>query len=64
MSESNEILRQARTSYTEGSIDYVELLQALSVSYELKVQYFNILFAINSSINDLERLTSGSIKLN
>jgi len=64
ISESNEILRQTRTSYIEGSIDYVEMLQALTLSYELKIQYLNILFNVNSSINDLEMLTSGFIKFN
>lgn len=62
LAESNEILRQARISYLEGAIDYVEFLQALTVAYDVKVQYLNSIYNNNKSINELENLITGEIK--
>ncbi|MCC6865520.1 MAG: TolC family protein [Ignavibacteria bacterium] len=61
ISQANEILRQARVSYIEGSIDYVEMLQAITTSYDVKVQYLNAVFSVNSSVNDLEMLSASKI---
>ena len=67
--ESSEILRQAKISYEEGAIGYVEYLQALNVWYDTNILYLNSIFKYNSSINELEKITvkpigmqSGDIK--
>lgn len=60
--EVNEILRQAKISYEEGAIDYVEYLQALQIVYETRTQYLNAIYSYNQSIIKLENLTAGEIK--
>jgi len=62
MPESDEILRQSKTSYEEGAIDYVEYLQALQIIYDTRTQYLNSLFMYHSAITKLEKLTGGDIK--
>lgn len=62
MPESDEILRQSKTSYEEGAIDYVEYLMALQIIYDTRTQYLNSLFIYNSVITELEKLTGGDIK--
>jgi len=60
--EANEILRQAKISYEEGAIGYVEYLQTLQIVYETRTQYLNAIYNYNSSINKLEKITAGDIK--
>jgi len=62
MPEAAEILRQAKISYEEGAIDYVEYLQALQIVYDTKTQYYNALYNYYSSIFKLEKLIAGDIK--
>lgn len=62
MPEADEILRQAKRSYEEGAIDYVEYLQALQIIYDTRKQYLNSVFTYYSSITKLEKLTGGDIK--
>jgi cobalt-zinc-cadmium resistance protein CzcA len=62
INESNEILRQAKISYEEGAIGYVELLQALTVAYDVKVQYLNAVYTNNKSISELENITASQVK--
>jgi cobalt-zinc-cadmium resistance protein CzcA len=62
MPEADEILKQAKISYEEGAIDYVEYLQALRVVYETRTQYLNSLFNFYNSLFKLEKLTAGDIK--
>ncbi len=62
LTETVEILRQAKISYEEGAIGYVEYLQALTVSYETKTQYLNSIYNYNNSISKIEKITSGDIK--
>lgn len=60
--EADEIFRQARISYEEGAIDYVEYLQALQIVFETRSQYWNTLFNYYLSIFKLEQLIAGEIK--
>ena len=62
MPEADEILRQAKRSYEEGAIDYVEYLQALQIIYDTRTQYQNSLYTYYSSLTRLEKLTGGDIK--
>ncbi|MBL8015658.1 MAG: TolC family protein [Ignavibacteria bacterium] len=62
MPEADEILRQAKKSYEEGAIDYVEYLQALQIIYDTRTQYLSSLYTYYSSITKLEKLTGGDIK--
>ncbi|MCC7159118.1 MAG: TolC family protein [Ignavibacteria bacterium] len=62
LTEGNEILRQAKISYEEGSIDYVEYLMALTIAYDIKIQYLNSIYNNNKSIIELENITAGEIK--
>ena len=62
LKESDEILRQAKISYNEGAIGYVEYLQALDIAYETRTQYLNSIYNYNQSIIKLEKLTSGDFK--
>lgn len=62
MPEADEILRQAKRSYEEGAIDYVEYLQALQIVYDTRTQYLSSLYTYYSSITKLEKLTGGDIK--
>jgi cobalt-zinc-cadmium resistance protein CzcA len=62
INESIEILRQAKISYEEGAIGYVELLQALTVAYDVKVQYLNAVYTNNKSISELENITASQVK--
>jgi cobalt-zinc-cadmium resistance protein CzcA len=62
LKESEEILRQARISYEEGAIDYIEYLQALNVWFDTKTQYSNSIYNYNYSIIKLEKFTAGDIK--
>ncbi len=62
MPEADEILRQAKTSYEEGAIDYVEYLQALQVVYDTRTQYLSSLYSYYTSVYKLEKLTAGEIK--
>ena len=62
MPEAAEILRQAKISYEEGAIDYVEYLQALQIVYDTKTQYYNALYNYYSTIFKLEKLIAGDIK--
>ncbi len=62
MPEADEILRQAKISYEEGAIDYVEYLQALQIVYETRTQYLNSLGNYYTSIFKLEKLIAGDIK--
>lgn len=60
--ETDELLRQAKKSYEEGEIGYVEYLQALNLAYETRTQYLNSVFNYNNTIINLEKLTAGEIK--
>jgi heavy metal efflux system protein len=60
--EVNEVLRQAKISYEEGAIDYVEYLQALQIVYETRTQYLNAVYNYNKSIIKLENLIAGELK--
>lgn len=60
--ETDEIFRQAKTSYEEGAIEYTEYLQALEVVYETKTQFLKLIYAYNKSIINLEKIISGDIK--
>lgn len=62
MPETEEILRQAKISYSEGAIDYLEYLQALQIVYETRTQYLRSLFSYYASIFKLEKLIAGDIK--
>ena len=62
LKETDEILRQAKISYAEGAIGYVEYLQALNLAYETKTQYLNSVYNYNQSIIKLENLTAGELK--
>ena len=62
LKETEEILRQAKKSYEEGEIGYVEYLQALNLAYETRTQYLNSIYNFNQSIIKLEKLTSGDLK--
>jgi heavy metal efflux system protein len=62
LQEVNEVLRQAKVSYEEGAIDYVEYLQALQIVYETRTQYLNAVYNYNKSIIKLENLTAGELK--
>lgn len=62
LKETDELLRQAKKSYEEGGIGYVEYLQALNLSYETQSQYLNAIFEYNNTIINLEKLTAGEIK--
>lgn len=62
LKEADEILRQAKISYEEGAIGYVEYLQALSLTYDTKTQYLNSIYNYNQSIINLEKLTAGELK--
>lgn len=62
LTEGNEILRQAKISYEEGSIDYVEYLMALTIAYDIKIQYLNSIYNNNKSIIELENITAGEIR--
>lgn len=60
--ETDEIFRQAKTSYEEGEIGYVEYLQALSVVYDTKTEYMNAVYNYNISLLNLEKITAGALK--
>ena len=62
MFEVNEIFRQAKISYEEGAIDYIEYLQALQTVYETRTQYLYSIYHYNNSIIELELLTAGKLK--
>ncbi len=62
LKESEEILRQAKISYEEGAIDYVEYLQVITVVYDTKIQYLNSIYNYQISILKLENLIAGEIK--
>lgn len=62
LAESNEISRQAKISYEEGSIEYVEYLMALTIAYDVKIQYLNSIYNNNKSIIVLENITAGEIR--
>ncbi len=62
MPETDEILRQAKISYSEGAIDYVEYLQALQIVYDTRTQYLRSLSSYYTSIFKLEKLIAGEIK--
>ena len=62
LQEVNEVLRQAKISYEEGAIDYVEYLQALQIVYETRTQYLNAVYNYNKSIIKLENLTTSELK--
>ncbi len=62
ITEVNEILRQAKISYEEGAIDYVEYLQALQIVYETRTQYLNSIYSYTKSIMKLEKITAGEIR--
>lgn len=60
--EANEILRQAKISYEEGAISYVEYQQALQTVYETRTQYLNSIYDYNISIIKLENIIAGELK--
>lgn len=60
--ETDEILRQAKISYEEGAIGYVEFLQALNIAYETRTQFLNSIYNYNQSIINLEKLIAGELK--
>lgn len=60
--EADEIFRQAKISYEEGSIDYTEYLQALEIVYDARVQYLNAVYNYNKSILNLEKIIAGDVK--
>jgi len=62
LKESEEILRQAKISYEEGAIDYVEYLQVITVVYDTKIQYINSIYNYQNSILKLENLIAGELK--
>ena len=59
--EVNEIFRQAKISYEEGAIDYIEYLQALQTLYETRTQYLHSIYNYKNSIIKLELLTAGKL---
>lgn len=62
LKETDELLRQAKKSYEEGEIGYVEYLQALNLAYETRTLYLYAIFNYNITIINLEKLTAGEIK--
>jgi len=60
--EVNEILRQAKVSYEEGAISYVEYQQALQTVYETRTQYLNAIYSYNRSILKLENIIAGELE--
>lgn len=60
--EVNEILKQAKISYEEGAVGYVEYLQVLQTVYETRTQYLQTIYNYNKSILKLENLVAGEIK--
>ncbi len=60
--ETDEIFRQSKISYDEGSIGYVEYLQSLTVVYDTRTQYLNSIYNYNKSIFNLEEIIAGDIK--
>jgi cobalt-zinc-cadmium resistance protein CzcA len=62
LKETDEILRQSKISYEEGAISYVEYLQALALSYDIKTQFATAIYNYNNSIIRLEKIISGEMK--
>lgn len=60
--ETDEIFRQAKISYDEGAIGYVEYLQVLGIVYDTRTQFLNSIYNYNQSIINLEKITAGEIK--
>jgi len=60
--EADEIFRQAKISYNEGAIGYVEYLQTLTIVYDIRTQYLNSIYNYNKSLINLEEITAGDIK--
>lgn len=60
--EAGEILRQAKISYEEGAIGYVEYLQSLQLVYETRTQYIFAVYSYNKSVIKLENIAAGDLK--
>ena len=50
------------TAYSEGKVDYLNLLDALRTFFDVKNQYIESLAAYHFSKIDVERLTSKKIE--
>ncbi len=62
LKEADEIFRQAKFSYEQGAIGFIEYLQALRIVYETRTQYLNAIYNYNQSLINLEKITAGEIK--
>lgn len=60
--ETDEIFRQAKISYDQGAIGYVEYLQVLALVYDTRTQFLKAIYNYNQSIINLEKITAGEIK--
>lgn len=62
LKEAEEIFRQAKISYAEGAIGYVEYLQALTIVHDVRTQYLNSIYNYRSSVITIEEITGGELK--
>lgn len=62
LEEANELLRLANLRYSEGETDFINYLDQVKTATETRVQYYEGLFNLNKSINELERVIYSSLR--
>ena len=62
LEEANELLRLANLRYSEGEIDFINYLDQVKTATETRIRYYEGLFNLNKSINELEKIVYSSLR--
>ncbi|MCB9757010.1 MAG: TolC family protein [Candidatus Omnitrophica bacterium] len=60
--EANELIRLADLKYREGEIDFINYRDQVKTASETKVRYYEGIFNLDQSINELERAIYSSLR--
>ncbi|OGX37193.1 MAG: hypothetical protein A3D87_09225 [Omnitrophica WOR_2 bacterium RIFCSPHIGHO2_02_FULL_50_17] len=60
--EANELIRLADLNYREGEIDFINYRDQVKTSIETKVRYYEGIYNLDQSLNELERAIYGSLR--
>ena len=60
--EANELIRLADLNYREGEIDFINYRDQVKTAIETKVRYYEGVYNLDQSINELERAIYGSLR--
>ncbi len=62
LEEASELLRLADLRYSEGEIDFINYLDQVRTVNETRVRYYEGLFNLNNTVNELERVAYASLR--